>query len=105
MGKPNTRRLDREIKQTTSKLDAVRNREMWPLNSRESRAVLGAAVSGSYRVSRGRSTARAEQRIDNAWQSAETRLIAELAALQGERARIVCEAAATKAASKASGWW
>ncbi|MES9520100.1 hypothetical protein [Streptomyces capoamus] len=105
MGKPDTRRLDREIQQTVRKLEAVRNREMWPLDGRERRAVLGALASGSYRITRGNSPATAERRIETAWQSAETRLVAEMAALQAERQRIVNEAATARAAKKSSGWW
>ncbi|MFF5024178.1 hypothetical protein ACFY2J_07985 [Streptomyces collinus] len=105
MGKPDTRRLDKAIRETNRKLDAVRDREMWPLDSRERRAVLGALTSGSYRVVRGNSPARAERKLDTAWQSAETRLVAEIAALQAERQRIVTEAATAKAAKKSAGWW
>jgi hypothetical protein len=105
MGKPDTRRLDREIRQTERKLEAVRNREMWPLDGRERRAVLGALAGGSYRIVRGRSAGRAEQRIETAWQSAETRLLAEITAMQVERARIVRDAAQAKAAKKSSGWF
>ncbi|GGJ43729.1 hypothetical protein [Streptomyces brasiliensis] len=105
MGKPDTRRLDRAIRETTRKLEAVRNREMWPLDGRERRAVLTAAASGTYRSARGRSTGHADQRIDTAWTSAETRLTAEITALQVERARIVTENAKAKAAKKSSGWW
>ncbi|NEB95469.1 hypothetical protein [Streptomyces bauhiniae] len=105
MGKPDTRRLDREIRTAIRKLEAVRERELWPLDGRERRAVLGAAVSGSYRVTRGRSTSRAEQRLDTAWQSAEARLIAEIAAMQLERAQIVREAAKAKAVKKSTGWF
>ncbi|MEW2157029.1 hypothetical protein AB0950_17265 [Streptomyces sp. NPDC007189] len=105
MGKPDTRRLDREIRQTERKLEAVRNREMWPLDGRERRAVLGALAGGSYRIVRGRSAGRAEQRIETAWQSAETRLLAEITAMQVERARIVRDAAKAKAAKKSSGWF
>ena len=105
MGKPDTRRLDREIQQTNRKLEAVCNREMWPLDGRERRAVLGALASGSYRVVRGNSPARADCRLDTAWQSAETRLVAEIAALHTERQRVVNEAATAKAAKKSSRWW
>ncbi|MGY4967035.1 hypothetical protein [Streptomyces sp. 900105245] len=105
MAKPDTRRLDKAIQQTNRKLDAVRNREMWPLDGRERRAVLGGLATGSYRVTRGNSTARAERKIDTAWQSAETRLVAEIAALRAERVRVVSDAAKTKAAKKSSGWW
>ncbi|MEH0445283.1 hypothetical protein QA811_16900 [Streptomyces sp. B21-102] len=105
MGKPDTRRIDREISKTTRKLEAVRRGEMWPLTSAERRAVIGALAGGSYRVLRGKSAARQENRLDNLASSVETRLTAELTALHMERARIVREAAAAKAKRKSSGWW
>ncbi|MFF1404674.1 hypothetical protein [Streptomyces sp. NPDC058294] len=105
MGKPDTRRLDKAIQQTQRKLEAVMNREMWPLDGRERRAVLGAVAGGSYRIVRGSSPGRAERQIDTAWQSAQTRLTAEITALQSERARLVTETARVKAAKKSSGWW
>ncbi|SES44369.1 hypothetical protein SAMN04487983_105531 [Streptomyces sp. yr375] len=105
MGKPDTRRLDREIQQATRKLDAVRNQEMWPLTGAERRAVIGAMAGGSYRVARGKSPGRAERKLDTMWESVQTRLIAEITALQMERQRIVNEAAAAKAAKKSTGWW
>ncbi|MFF4017801.1 hypothetical protein [Streptomyces sp. NPDC001843] len=105
MGKPDTRRLDRAIQETNRRLDAVRKRELWPLDGRERRAILRAAAGGSYKVVRGRSTTRAEQRIDSAWSAAETRLIAEITALRIERQQVVREAAKANAAKKSSGWW
>ncbi|AZM77208.1 hypothetical protein D1J63_21335 [Streptomyces sp. KPB2] len=105
MGKPDTRRLDREIHKANRKLAAVRQRELWPLDSRERRAIMGAAARGGYRLHRGESTGRAEQAMDTAWQAAETRLTTEITALQTERQRIVTEAAKGKAARKSSGWW
>ncbi|MBQ0962925.1 hypothetical protein KBY91_02320 [Streptomyces sp. RK23] len=105
MGKPDTRRLDREIRKANRKLAAVRERELWPLDSRERRAVMRAAASGGYRLHRGESTGRAESAMDTAWQAAETRLTAEITALQTERQRIVTEAARDKAAKKSSGWF
>ncbi|WP_328480278.1 hypothetical protein OHS71_17310 [Streptomyces sp. NBC_00377] len=105
MGKPDTRRLDKAIQQTTRKLEAVRNREMWPLDGRERRAVLGGLAGGSYRVLRGEAPSRAERKLETAWSSAETRLVAEIAALTTERQRVVNEHAAAKAAKKSSGWW
>ncbi|MGW1027808.1 hypothetical protein ACWD4J_29655 [Streptomyces sp. NPDC002577] len=105
MGKPDTRQVDREIQKTTRKLEAVRRGEMWPLTSSERRAVLGAVASGSYRVLRGKSTTRAENRVESISNAAETRLTAELTALHMERQRIVNEAAAAKAAKKSSRWW
>ncbi|MEJ1200858.1 MULTISPECIES: hypothetical protein [unclassified Streptomyces] len=105
MGKPDTRRLDRAIAQANRKLAAVQNREMWPLDGRERRAVLAGLAGGGYRVVRGESPARAERKLETAWMSAETRLIAEIAALTTERQRVVSEAAKNKAAKKSSGWW
>ncbi|WP_327691502.1 hypothetical protein OG870_25570 [Streptomyces sp. NBC_00461] len=105
MAKPNTNRLDREIRITTRKLEAVRKEEMWPLTGQERRAVLRALAGGSYKVARGKSTGRAERKLETLWQSVLTRLTAELTALQTERQRIVGEAAAAKAAKKSSGWW
>ncbi|WP_405673060.1 hypothetical protein OG848_25895 [Streptomyces canus] len=104
MSKPNTRRLDKEIRLTERKLEAVRNDEMWPLTSAERRQVMGALVGGSYRTLRSKSTSRAERKLETVWQSVQTRLIAELTALQTERQRIVNEAATAKAAKKSSGW-
>ncbi|MDT0469661.1 hypothetical protein [Streptomyces gibsoniae] len=105
MGKPDTRSIDREITKTTRKLEAVRRGEMWPLTSSERRAVLGALAGGSYRALRGKSTTRAEDRLESVSEQAVTRLTAEITALHIERQRIVREAAAEKAAKKASRWW
>ncbi|MFF7561100.1 hypothetical protein ACFZB4_14085 [Streptomyces pseudovenezuelae] len=105
MGKPDTRRLDKEIRLTERKLEAVRNEEMWPLTSQERRQVMGALVSGSYRTMRSKSTDRAERRLESMWESVQTRLIAELTALRSERQRILTEAATAKAAKKSSSWW
>ncbi|WP_309030676.1 hypothetical protein [Streptomyces alfalfae] len=105
MGKPDTRRLDREIQQTTRKLAAVQNREMWPLDGRERRAILSAVASSSVKVMRHKSTTRDETKVETAWNAAEMRLNAEIIALQAERQRIVNENAKAKAAKKSSGWW
>lgn len=105
MAKPNTSRLDREIRQTERKIKAVQKEEFWPLTGAERRKVRGALVGGSYRVLRGKSTGRAERALEEAWNTVNTRLSSELAALQKERQRIVDEAAAEKAAKKSSGWF
>jgi hypothetical protein len=105
MGNADLRRLDREIRATTKKLEAVRRGELWPLNGRERRAMLRAAASGTYRVARGRSAGREERRMDTTGSGAEMRLNAELTALHAERQRLTTEAARTKAAKKSSGWW
>ncbi|WP_405673726.1 hypothetical protein [Streptomyces canus] len=105
MAKPNTSRLDREIRQTERKLKAVQEREMWPLSGRERRAILRSLAGGSVRVVRGKSTTRADRRLASEWGAAEIRLSAEITALQSERQRIVNEAASAKAAKRSSGWW
>jgi hypothetical protein len=104
MGKPNTRRLDKEIQHTQRKIEAVHNDEWWPLTGSERRQITGALVGGSYRVVRGKSTGRAERRLEMLKQSVLARLTAELTALQIERKRILTEAATAKAARKSSGW-
>ncbi|MCI0386526.1 hypothetical protein [Streptomyces sp. CNQ085] len=105
MSNADLRRLDREIRATTKKLEAVRRGELWPLNGRERRAMARAVTGGAYRVVRGRSTGRAEERIESTGSAAEMRLTAELNALHGERQRLITEAARDKAAKKSSGWW
>ncbi|MEV0120655.1 hypothetical protein AB0I16_03720 [Streptomyces sp. NPDC050703] len=105
MGKPDTRRLDREIQAATRKLEAVQQRQMWPLDGRERRAILSVVASSSVKVVRHKSTTREENRADTVWSAAEMRLNAEIIALQAERQRIVNENAKAKAAKKSSGWW
>ncbi|WP_105973735.1 hypothetical protein [Streptomyces geranii] len=105
MSKSDIRRLDREIQKAAAKLEAVKRGESWPLNGAERRAMARATVGGSYRVVRGKSTARAEQRMDTTIANAEMRLTAELTALYGEKQRLITEAARAKAAKKRSGWW
>ncbi|MEU3143782.1 MULTISPECIES: hypothetical protein [unclassified Streptomyces] len=105
MSNADLRRLDREIRVTSKKLEAVRRGELWPLNGRERRAMARAVTTGAYRAVRGRSTGRAEERIESTGSAAEMRLTAELSALHGERQRLITEAARTKAAKKSAGWW
>ncbi|MGC9541115.1 hypothetical protein [Streptomyces sp. UG1] len=105
MAKPNTRRVDREIRQAERRLEAVRKQEMWPLTGRERRQVVSALAGGSVRVVQGKSPGRAERKLETLWQSVLNRLTTELSALQTERQRIVNEAATAKAAKKSSSWW
>ncbi|GGQ11295.1 hypothetical protein GCM10010266_38070 [Streptomyces griseomycini] len=105
MSNADIRRLDREIRHTAKKLDAVRRGELWPLNSRERRAMARAVAGGTYRTLQGRSTGRAEQQLETASNAAEMRLSAELTALHGERQRLITETARERAAKKSSGWW
>jgi hypothetical protein len=105
MSKGDTRQLDKEIQYTDRKIQAVQQREMWPLNGVERRAILSGLAGGSYRVLRGHSTGRADRKLETTWEAAEIRLTAEYNALVSERQRVVNEAAASKAAKKTSGWW
>ncbi|MGD3106275.1 hypothetical protein [Streptomyces sp. YGL11-2] len=105
MSTSDIRRLDREIRATTKKLEAVRRGELWPLNGRERRAMARAATGGAYRAARGRSTGRAEEQMDATGSAAQMRLTAELTALYSERQRLITEAARAKAQKKSSGWW
>ncbi|KFG07381.1 hypothetical protein [Streptomyces scabiei] len=105
MGNSDIRRLDREISKTMKKLEAVRRGEWWPLTSRERLSMTRAMASGARSVTKGRSTAGAENRMDSIGSAAEMRLNAELAALHGERQRLITEAARAKAAKKSSGWF
>ncbi|MGV4888445.1 hypothetical protein ACSR0Z_17860 [Streptomyces viridosporus] len=105
MSNADLRRLDREIRATAKKLEAVRRGELWPLNGRERRAMARAVTTGAYRTVRGHSTGRAEQQMDATGSAAEMRLNAELTALHGERQRLITEAARERAAKKSSGWW
>nr|WP_203729323.1 hypothetical protein [Streptomyces sp. SID12501] len=97
--------MDREIHKAAAKLAAVKRGESWPLNGAERRAMARATIGGSYKVVRGKSTARAEQQIDTTTSNAEMRLTAELSALHGEKQRLITEAAREKAAKKRSGWF
>ncbi|MEV6757361.1 hypothetical protein [Streptomyces sp. NPDC051214] len=105
MAKPDTRRIDRAIREANRKLEAAQQRQMWPLTGPERRAILAAATSGSIKVARGKSGDRSAEKADTAWNAATTRLTAEITALQVERQRVVNEDAKAKAAKKSSGWW
>ncbi|MEU2621916.1 hypothetical protein ABZ642_27870 [Streptomyces sp. NPDC007157] len=105
MAKPDTRRVDREIHKTEKKLEAVRRGEWWPLTTRERLAMSRAMAGGARSIHQGRSTGRAETRMDSLGSAAERRLNAELTALYSERQRIVTEYAQAKAKNKSSGWW
>ncbi|MFI7408587.1 hypothetical protein ACIBU0_07975 [Streptomyces sp. NPDC049627] len=105
MSNADIRRLDKEIRRTTKKLEAVQRGEWWPLTSRERLDMTRAMAGGARNIHRGRSTTGAEDRMDSIGSAAERRLNAELTALHGERQRLITEAARAKAAKKSSGWW
>ncbi|QES42979.1 hypothetical protein DEJ49_20130 [Streptomyces venezuelae] len=108
MGTPDINRIDREIRTTKRKLEAAAKREMWALNGRERRALASAMAGVTTAVVRHKNPTRAEEKGATTWESAQTRLQAEINALQVERDEAVKRAAADKAAKKAaksSGWW
>ncbi|MEU6800342.1 hypothetical protein [Streptomyces neyagawaensis] len=105
MSNSDIRRLDREIRATTKKLEAVRRGEWWPLTSRERLAMTRALAGGARSAHKGRSTIGAEDRMDSIGSAVEMRLNAELTALHGERQRLITEAARAKAAKKSSRWF
>lgn len=104
MGNADIRRLDKEIRRTQNKLNAVKRGEWWPLTARERLDMTRAMAGGARSIHQGRSTAGAENRMDSVGSAVETRLTAELSALIGERQRLITEAARAKATKKSSGW-
>lgn len=105
MGNSEIRRLDREIRRATNKLNAVKRGEWWPLTARERLDMTRAMAGGARSVHRGRSTSGAENRMDSIGSAVETRLNAELTALIVERRQLITEAARAKAKKKSSGWF
>ncbi|MFD3716258.1 hypothetical protein [Streptomyces sp. NPDC058677] len=105
MSKPNTKKIDRLIADAERKLTAAQNGEMWPLTGSERRRVITALAGGSYKVIRGKSTARADRKIAALTSEIESRLGAEVTAFRNEKQRVINEAAAAKVAKKTSGWW
>ena len=105
MGNADIRRLDKAIRRTMNKLEAVRRGEWWPLTARERLDMSRALTRGARSIHQGRSTGGAEDRMDSIGTAAETRLNAELTALHSERQRLISEATRAKAAKKSSRWW
>ncbi|MFI7009882.1 hypothetical protein [Streptomyces sp. NPDC050145] len=103
MARPNTRKIDHKISDARDRLAAVQNRELTPLTGREKRKALSAMAAGSTQVVRGRSTSRADRRIDRVWDEAADRILTEIAELESERRSIVREAGDKKSARIA--WW
>jgi hypothetical protein len=100
----NTRKLDNAIEAAERAVDAASNGQMWPLTIAEKRQVLGALAGGSFKVVRGKSTQNADQKLNRVTANIMTRLNAELTALRNEKAKVIGEAAAAKAAKKSRGW-
>ncbi|MFF4484702.1 hypothetical protein ACFY1A_48245 [Streptomyces sp. NPDC001520] len=100
----NTRKLDREIAAIQQKLAAVGKRELWPLKGSERRAIVRAAAAGAAKVARGKSPARADRALENAWADAATRLQVELKIVTNAREQVITEAAAAQQARGNRRW-
>jgi hypothetical protein len=59
------------------KLDAIRNRELWPLTPGEQARVAALATRAGIKVGRGKSPATADARMDAVFREAERRVEAE----------------------------
>jgi hypothetical protein len=85
----------------SSRLDAIRNRELWALSATEKARVLALEAKNSVQIGRGNaptSTAAA----DRVWADAERRVTAEDVAADRAREKKAQEKADRKAARK---WW
>ncbi|MFD5223900.1 MULTISPECIES: hypothetical protein [Streptomyces] len=105
MGKPNTRQLDRQIRESESRLRRIRNGEISALSGGEQARAFLHIGRGVRRVVRGKSTAAPDRAVDRVFADAEERVAAELAAARSARQTVINEAAAATVAKKSSGWW
>ncbi|OYP09981.1 hypothetical protein CFC35_41945 [Streptomyces sp. FBKL.4005] len=105
MGKPNTARIDRVIRETESKLRRVRDGEISALSAGEQTRVALHLGRGAVKVVRGKSPSAADRAVDRILAEAEGRLEAELSAAKSARQALVTEAAAASVEKKTSRWW
>ncbi|WP_433860105.1 hypothetical protein [Streptomyces kronopolitis] len=106
MAKPNTRQLDRLIRETESRLQRVRNGEVSALSGGEQARFAVHVSRGVAKVARHKSTSKADRAIDRVFRDAEERLSAELSAAKSARQAVITEhAAATVAKKTESRWW
>jgi len=104
--KPNTRHLDRQIRDAEAKLQRVRNGEVTALAGGEQARVFLHIGRGVRRVMRGKSTSGPDRAVDRVFVGAEERIAAELQAAKTARQAVINEAAAAKVAKRAeSKWW
>ncbi|MGW6708088.1 hypothetical protein ACWGDE_24790 [Streptomyces sp. NPDC054956] len=103
--KSEIRRLDRVLHIATTRLEAVRRRDMDGLLPGEQARVAGNVGVIFAKATRYKSSPRAERGIETIWANAEARLLAEIGAAQTAKAEILHQDAKAKVAKKSSGWW
>ncbi|MHC0431486.1 hypothetical protein ACX6XY_15010 [Streptomyces sp. O3] len=101
MSRANTRRIEKQIDKAREQLEGVRRQDLGALTSREQRRILAACARGGSQVVRGRSTRRADRRIDRLWEHAADRIEQEIGELEAERRRMRSEARTKPRKS----WW
>lgn len=85
----------------SKRLDAIRNRELWPLTTSEQARVAALATRAGVKLGRGKSAGPLGSRIDAVFADAERRVLAEDRAAE-KTAQAKADA---KAARKAKGRW
>ncbi|EST17860.1 hypothetical protein [Streptomyces niveus] len=100
-----TRKFDKLIQATASKLAAVRSRDTAALPVGDQAKLAGLGVVVVAKATRLKSSPAAERGAERIWTGAESKLQAELAAAQAAKAAVLAEEAAAKVAKKSSGWF
>ncbi|MER7659809.1 hypothetical protein [Streptomyces albidoflavus] len=106
MAKPNTRQVDRVIRETESRLQRIRNGEVSALSGGEQARFAAHLGRGCVKVVRGKSTSKADRALERVFSDAEERVAAELAAARTARQAVINEAATAAVTRKTeSRWW
>jgi len=82
---------------TSSRLDAIRNRELWALSATEKARVIALEARSGVQIGRGKSPGSSPARADRVWADAERRVAAEADACLREADRKARERADRKA--------
>ncbi len=102
MSRANTRRIEKQIEKAREQLEGVHRQDLGALSGREQRRLIAACARGGTQVVRGRSTRRADRRIERLWENAADRIEQEISELEAERRQIRSESRSNKKPSK---WW
>ncbi|MGW4311013.1 hypothetical protein [Streptomyces californicus] len=106
MAKPNTRQVDRLIRDTEARLKRIRNGEVSALSGSEQARFVAHVGRGCVKVVRGKSTSKADRAADAVFAGAEERVAAELQAARTARQAVINEAATAAVTRKTeSRWW
>ncbi|MGW1021986.1 hypothetical protein [Streptomyces niveus] len=95
-----TRKFDRMIQATATKLAAVRKRDMAALPVGDQAKLAGLGVVVVAKATRLKASPAAERGAERIWSTAESRLAAELAAAQAAKAQLLATEAAAKVAKR-----